>query len=448
MWAADRADHATGAARQRRERRLRAHLRYARVSVAMAQAESNHHAALWGQNMARAGGWVRDALHGEVPEQPTPQEPGTQYYGLGDDDSVPEIGGARPTPFVEVRPQGKVERHAGIGFKLVTALDALVLQMVDQLVYVLQFFDTFRPVVAEQVNEVPKTVLEDNIPQRTALREPQLVEHLVEVPTEPAFVEQTVDIPVPGGRGRLHLRDFLPEQSSTVCGSGGSQGLRPGQGSAACVGGVFMVFPQDWIQQRHPQFLALQLLRSTTRMNRLTVFFFSHFSPAPKNCVGRRALECGAGCALDQTHPLRMRKSPRPLGLTTATCGRWCPRRRVLAEPPHDAPSGSRRGSASRGGASESVHRPWGSSSWTWLQVGLWVWSSTKAVEEFQIFLTQSWIWTIFSTSPLVSGSHFTAVLASVCSCVWMNFTHFLMFARTNWTSFPRIPCIRWWYSS
>ena len=45
MWAADRAAHATGAARQRRERRLRAYLRYARMSVAMAFAECQHHSA-------------------------------------------------------------------------------------------------------------------------------------------------------------------------------------------------------------------------------------------------------------------------------------------------------------------------------------------------------------------------------------------------------------------
>ena len=48
------AEHA-GAGKRRRERRLRAHLRYARMSVAMVLAESNHHAAPRGQNMARDG---------------------------------------------------------------------------------------------------------------------------------------------------------------------------------------------------------------------------------------------------------------------------------------------------------------------------------------------------------------------------------------------------------
>ena len=39
----------------RRERRRRQFLRHERLSVAMALAESNHHAAPWGQKMARAG---------------------------------------------------------------------------------------------------------------------------------------------------------------------------------------------------------------------------------------------------------------------------------------------------------------------------------------------------------------------------------------------------------
>ena len=65
---------------------------------------------------------------------------------------------------------------------------------------VLRFFDTLCP-VAEQVIDVPKIIYED-IPSRTPLREPQLAEQLVEVPTILCFLEQTVDIPVPRGRGR------------------------------------------------------------------------------------------------------------------------------------------------------------------------------------------------------------------------------------------------------
>ena len=40
-----------------------------------------------------------------------------------------------------------MERHAGIGYELVVALGALVLQMVDQTVDVLEVFDTMLLVV-------------------------------------------------------------------------------------------------------------------------------------------------------------------------------------------------------------------------------------------------------------------------------------------------------------
>ena len=90
----------------------------------------------------------------------------------------------RPTLLAEGRPQGKVQRHAGIGYELVAALDAPVLQ-VDQLADVLQFFDTCLPVVAKQLIEVPKIYLQDAVPQRSVLRQLLLAEQLVEVPTVP-----------------------------------------------------------------------------------------------------------------------------------------------------------------------------------------------------------------------------------------------------------------------
>ena len=61
-WAADGAAHA-GAARRRRERRLRAYLRYARMSVAMALAEATRHTAPRGQKTARARGEEIDELY-------------------------------------------------------------------------------------------------------------------------------------------------------------------------------------------------------------------------------------------------------------------------------------------------------------------------------------------------------------------------------------------------
>ena len=49
-------DIAAGAARRRRERRLRSWLKHERMTVAMALAEASHHTAPRGQRTARAGG--------------------------------------------------------------------------------------------------------------------------------------------------------------------------------------------------------------------------------------------------------------------------------------------------------------------------------------------------------------------------------------------------------
>ena len=78
----------------------------------MAFAESTHHAALRGQKKARAGGGVRDAVHGEVPEALLRREPGTQHFTLHDVDSVPELWDSRPDRLSTVRPQERVQRHA------------------------------------------------------------------------------------------------------------------------------------------------------------------------------------------------------------------------------------------------------------------------------------------------------------------------------------------------
>ena len=97
----------TGSARRRRERRLRAYLRYARMSVAMALAESTHHSAPRCQKTARAGEEARVALHGHGPEAPLPQ--------------------------------GRVLRHV-VGHLPAPSLDVPVPQMVDQLLDIEHFF--------------------------------------------------------------------------------------------------------------------------------------------------------------------------------------------------------------------------------------------------------------------------------------------------------------------
>ena len=70
----------------------------------MALAAALHHSrdvgpvtynALRSQKTARAREWVQGASHGEDPEAPTSQEPGTQHFFL-DDDSEPELARTRP----------------------------------------------------------------------------------------------------------------------------------------------------------------------------------------------------------------------------------------------------------------------------------------------------------------------------------------------------------------
>ena len=66
-----------GAARRRRQRRLRQFLRHERLGVAMALADSPHHIAQR-QKTARAsegGGGARDELHGRAPDDATSPPP-------------------------------------------------------------------------------------------------------------------------------------------------------------------------------------------------------------------------------------------------------------------------------------------------------------------------------------------------------------------------------------
>ena len=149
------------------------------------------------------------------------------------DDEGGELSiGVRPASLEEGRPQGKVQRHAGIEYEIVQNLDALALQMVEQLPNVLQFSLTRWPVGAEQVwncearqvIDVPK-ISQDWTQQRLVdtLRQPQTAEKLVEVPTIVSYslrgnVEQNVDIPVLRRRGGRGLQDFRSGQDSTAFG--------------------------------------------------------------------------------------------------------------------------------------------------------------------------------------------------------------------------------------
>ena len=154
----------------------------------------------------------------------------TEYFPMTDDEGSELSAGVRPAPLEEGRPQGKLQRHAGIGYELVLALDAPVLQMVEQLPDVHHLFATCLPVVAEQDIDVPKIILE-TIPSRRLCRDTQLAEQLVEVPTIVSYsslqrnMEHNVDIPVPGGGGRRGRKRRIRLWPKLV--------RRPGQGSTA-----------------------------------------------------------------------------------------------------------------------------------------------------------------------------------------------------------------------
>ena len=106
------------------------------------------------------------------------------FFEFFDEDTA----GVRPGVHAEPRPQERVQRHTMehiVDFvcfaPMVQILDAPVPQTVEQLPDILRFFDTLMP-DPEQVVEVPK-ILPVEVPMRTAVREPQIAEQLVEVPT-------------------------------------------------------------------------------------------------------------------------------------------------------------------------------------------------------------------------------------------------------------------------
>ena len=169
-----------GPARRRRERRLRLTLRHERVSVAMALAEKLHHSAC--RSVPLKEELVEHVQHKSPRGQKAASGREAEFFDVFGE----ELGGGRPPPEPEVAgPQARVLRHTVEpiieSFVPVSMIDVPVPQMVDQSVEVVKFFVTL-PVVAEQATEVPTITLEDTIPQRAPLREPQLVEQLVEVP--------------------------------------------------------------------------------------------------------------------------------------------------------------------------------------------------------------------------------------------------------------------------
>ena len=204
-------DHApgTGAARRRMER-LRAYFRYARMSVAMALAENNHHSVPRRPTMARAKGEESDEMNNAMGQKTA----------------------ARPTPLVEVRPQPGVLRHTAAHIvdilPYVQILGGPVPQLGDQVVELLQKIDA--PALVEQVIAVPKISL-DRIPQRSVCRRPRRAEQLVEVPTIVSF-------------SSLQQQSFQFLMVVAIGAVGWvSSRLRPGQNSTALGGALHVDIP-------------------------------------------------------------------------------------------------------------------------------------------------------------------------------------------------------------
>ena len=208
-------------------------LRHERMTVAMALAEKLHHFSR-GQKMARAGEGISRCTSRprsgriSLPRRQAPCAlPWTWMTCLPP--------GARPD-----RPQERVQRRTVGRIILAPMLDVPVPLMEEQLL--VHAFAPHDIHVTKQVIEVPK-ILIDELSVRTPVREPQLAEQLVEVPTIISFSplqrikEQNVDIPVHGG---------------------GLQGSRPGTGFNS----VFVILS-----------FALHLIGSTLRMRRFKGFF-------------------------------------------------------------------------------------------------------------------------------------------------------------------------------
>ena len=160
----------------------------------------------------------------------------------------PPLPGEHPGVLKEPEVQGAMVQHRGI-FVVEQILDVPVLQMVDQSVEVDTFFRLSLPAVAEQVIDVPKISCPSHA-GRVALREPQLVEQLVEVPTVLSYsmlqqrtAEQVVDTPVSPGRGRGARGGLLGsygQGSTAYCGSENvvSPALHAREGSCGGVPGL------------------------------------------------------------------------------------------------------------------------------------------------------------------------------------------------------------------
>ena len=202
----------SGAAKRRRDRRLRIHRRHEQLTLQMVTGYSA--ASLVRRPYGDKSTATRTGEWSDMNCTAKTRDPLQPLRG--------RAGGRRPGSVTDPVPQERVERHLVEhrveACSFVQILDAPVPQGGNQLVEAFRHLDLLVP---EQVIEVPK--ISSRVPSV------QTAEQLVEVPTMASYaslhglVEQKVHIPVPHGR---HGRG----------GGGGLRGLHPEQNAAAFCG--------------------------------------------------------------------------------------------------------------------------------------------------------------------------------------------------------------------
>ena len=113
-----------GAAWRRRQRRLRSWWRHEQQQVAAVLATVTHHSHF-------KVGTANDAPRSQKKVTSTEVGP-AEYYKLSSDDGRPTGEEERPEALLEPWPQGKLLRHAGVGYEIVQSPDVPALQMVEQ----------------------------------------------------------------------------------------------------------------------------------------------------------------------------------------------------------------------------------------------------------------------------------------------------------------------------
>ena len=169
------------------------------------------------------------------------------------------------------------------------------------------------------------TFLPEDVSLRTAVREPQLVEQLVEVPTIVSWsllqqiVEQNVHIPVVGGSGAGGgLSGFLPGQNYSLTaeqifdnpvprpgGAGDLQGLPRGQSSTAFSEQI-AEFPDPGGGLQDFQPVQCSAASSSDSPGQAGEVVFGHFSPPEKECDDPAHQGVGTGCALELMDPMSL----------------------------------------------------------------------------------------------------------------------------------------------